>query len=153
MLRCRELFVTNKFMLWMGKDVDALPFGVWVWSNIVFVSLPLWHCVIWFSRLKLQMPKSFKWIPTSKIKRKKIENDKKKQHKKWTIAHQMCTHYYLIGGTSNPTNKGIIIDSHTKDASKNEKEKLVNENFKGLAFPKPLIFELSFLVITNHASI
>jgi hypothetical protein len=74
----------------------------------------------------------------------------KKQHKKWTIAHQMCTHYYLIGGTSSPINKEIVIDSHTKDASQDEKEKLVNESLKCLAFPKPLVFELSFFVTTNH---
>jgi hypothetical protein len=30
-----------------------------------------------------------------------------------------CTHYYLIGGTSSPTNKEIVIDSHKKDARKN----------------------------------
>jgi Zn-dependent oligopeptidase len=98
------------------------------------------------------MPKSFKGVPTSKIKRKKMRTIKK-QHKKWTITHQMCTHYYLIGGTSSPTNREIVIDSQTKDASKNEKEKLVNESLKGLAIPKPLVFELSFLVMTNHASI
>jgi hypothetical protein len=41
-------------------------------------------------------------LPKSK---EKTKNDKKKQHKKWTITHQMCTHYYLIGGTTSPTNK------------------------------------------------
>jgi hypothetical protein len=101
------------------------------------------HCVcfsspltLYTSILKVQITnaKILEGIPTSKIQRKKMRMIKN-QHKKWTIAHQMWTHYNLIGGTSNPTNKKIVIDSHTKDASKNEKKKLVKESLKGLTFP------------------
>ncbi len=141
MLRWRDLFVRNKFTNSCCK-----------WERVLMPD----HLVFGFDQtlclLKLQMPKSFKGIPTSKIKRRKMSMIQK-QHKKWTITHQMCTHYYPIGGTSSPSNKWIVINSHTKDASKNEKEKLVNESLKSLAFPKPLVFELSFLVMTNHTSI
>jgi hypothetical protein len=45
--------------------------------------------------------KPSKYIQTFKIKNK---NDKK-MTQKWTITHQMCMHYNLIGGSSNPINK------------------------------------------------
>lgn len=60
----------------------------------MFVSLPLWHYVL----QTVRSIKFSKYIQTFKIIFLKMTQ-------KWTITHQMCMHYNLIGGTSNPINK------------------------------------------------
>jgi hypothetical protein len=66
-------------------------------------------------------------------------------HKKWTIAHQMCTRCNLINGMNSPTNKGMSSIHTQKLQAKNEKN--MSESFKGPSLFKPPSSKMSSLVV------